>query len=538
MGQEVEHVRSYDLGRILVGDGEERFQVEDNDTQGVGTHSTGDGRDLDASGATSRAERRTTPVNLRHQPTRPSEDRTVGWSQRRACYLTTEDQGLLAEHDDLDRQLVPFGTAQPAQLKHPHEGHGQPDTRRTMPWPIFPPGGPRQKPIRRSWMGFSAPTGIGHAPFRILVPFSHNGTIGPGTRGCLREYWIQKRGGRMRFTNRVDAGRRLAARLEYLRGEDLVVLGLPRGGVPVALEVAGALQAPLDVIVVRKLGVPFQPELGMGAIGEGGVRVLNAEVVRLAGVSSEELAAVEQRERAELERQARRFRGDRLPVPITGKTVVVVDDGIATGSTARAACQVARAHGAVRVILAVPVAPPDWIDRLASDADEFACVDTPEPFFGVGQFYADFSQTTDDEVIACLERGRPPMMAVTAPGQADDPPVRDEDVNVQAGPVRLGGHLTVPEAAVGVVLFAHGSGSSRHSSRNRYVAAVLNQAGLATLLFDLLSPEEELDRANVFDVELLARRLGEVTAWLRAQPETRELAVGYSGAGTEVAHRK
>ena len=339
----------------------------------------------------------------------------------------------------------------------------------------------------------------------------------------------------MQFNNRVEAGRQLAARLGYLRGEDLVVLGLPRGGVPVALEVAIALHAPLDVIVVRKLGVPFQPELGMGAIGEGGVRVLNAEVVRLARVSSAELAAVEQRERAELERRARRFRGDRLPVPLTGKTVVVVDDGIATGSTARAACQVARAQGAARVILAVPVAPSDWTDRLAGDADEFACVDTPEPFYGVGQFYADFSQTTDDEVIACLERGLPPVVAVTAPGQADDPPVRDEEVDVQAGPVRLGGYLTVPEAAVGAVVFAHGSGSSRRSSRNRYVATVLNQAGLATLLFDLLSPEEELDRANVFDVELLAGRLVEVTAWLRAQPETRELAVGYFGASTGAA---
>jgi putative phosphoribosyl transferase len=336
----------------------------------------------------------------------------------------------------------------------------------------------------------------------------------------------------MRFANRIDAGRCLAARLEYLRGEDLVVLGLPRGGVPVALEVARALDAPLDVIVVRKLGVPFQPELGMGAIGEGDVRVLNAEVVRLAGVSSVELAAVERRERTELERRARRYRGDRFPVLLEGKTVVIVDDGIATGSTARAACQVARAQGAARVILAVPVASPDWTDRLAGDADEFACVDTPEPFFGVGQFYADFSQTSDDEVIGCLERGHPPVVAIRSGGQADDPPVRDEEVKVQAGPVCLAGHLTVPEVAIGVVVFAHGSGSSRHSPRNRYVAAVLNQVGLATLLFDLLSPEEELDRANVFDIELLARRLGEVTTWLRAQPETRGLAVGYFGAST------
>jgi putative phosphoribosyl transferase len=339
----------------------------------------------------------------------------------------------------------------------------------------------------------------------------------------------------MAFVNRIDAGRCLAARLEYLQGEDLVILGLPRGGVPVAAEVARALHAPLDVIVVRKLGVPFQPELGMGAIGEDGVRVLNLEVVRMAGVSSEELAAVEKRERVELERRAQRFRGGRIPVPIKGKTVVVVDDGIATGSTARAACQVARAHGAARVILAVPVAPRDWTLRLAGDADELVCVDTPEPFFGVGQFYADFSQTTDEEVIACLEHARPPVAAAAAAVQADDPPLRDEEVNIQTGPVRLGGRLTVPETAVGVVVFAHGSGSSSRSSRNRYVAAVLNQAGLATLLFDLLTPGEEIDRANVFDVELLARRLGQVTAWLRSQPETRDLMVGYFGASTGAA---
>src|SRR5665213_4467148 len=127
------------------------------------------------------------------------------------------------------------------------------------------------------------------------------------------------------------------------------------------------------------------------------------------------------------------------------------------------------------------------------------------------------------------------MAAVKDNDLGDDPTVRDEEISVQVGPVRLAGHLTVPEEAVGVVLFAHGSGSSRHSSRNRFVAAVLNQAGLATLLFDLLSPDEELDRANVFDVELLAGRLGEVTAWLRAQPETRELAVGYFGASTGAA---
>lgn len=167
----------------------------------------------------------------------------------------------------------------------------------------------------------------------------------------------------MLFINRVDAGRRLGERLQHLRGDNVVVVGLPRGGVPVASEVARVLGAPLDVIVVRKLGVPFQPELGMGAIGEGGVRVLNEALVGSAGVTPDELAAVERRERAELDRRIRRYRGGRLGVSLAGRTVVIIDDGIATGSTARAACRVVRAQGAARVVLAVPVAPRDWARR-------------------------------------------------------------------------------------------------------------------------------------------------------------------------------
>ncbi len=337
------------------------------------------------------------------------------------------------------------------------------------------------------------------------------------------------------FRNRVEAGRCLAARLRHLRGGNVVVVGLPRGGVPVAAEVARALGATLDVIVVRKLGVPFQPELGMGAIGEDGVRVVNDEIVRLARVTYDELAAVETRERAELERRARRFRSGRDRVPLAGRVVVVVDDGIATGSTARAACEVARAEGASRVVLAVPVAPIDWTERLAAAADELVCVETPEPFRAVGQFYADFTQTTDAEVIACLNEAARSVRAAPSTAPRDDPPVRDEEVAVQAGAVPLAGHLTVPEAASGVVLFAHGSGSSRQSPRNRYVASVLNAAGLATLLFDLLTPQEELDRANVFDIRLLARRLIDVTTWLRAEPATAGLPVGYFGASTGAA---
>jgi putative phosphoribosyl transferase len=357
----------------------------------------------------------------------------------------------------------------------------------------------------------------------------------------------------MLFADRVEAGRRLATRLSHLRGAPLVVLGLPRGGVPVAYEVARALDAPLDVIVVRKLGVPFQPELGMGAIGEDGARIVNDEVVRLARVSERQLAEVEARERTELERRARRFRGDRPRVPLTGATAVVVDDGIATGSTARAACRVARAHGAARVVLAVPVAPPDSAGRFGDDVDELVCLETPEPFYAIGQFYGDFPQTSDEEVVDCLRRAAEHAPTRTpAPGiPGGDAPARDTpaaggasggvgvdldvDVEVPAGAVRLGGHLTLPAHAPGVVVFAHGSGSSRHSPRNRYVAAILHRAGLGTLLFDLLTAAEEQVRANVFDIGLLARRLVDATAWLRTLPPLDGLPVGYFGASTGAA---
>jgi putative phosphoribosyl transferase len=210
----------------------------------------------------------------------------------------------------------------------------------------------------------------------------------------------------MVFASRIDAGRQLAVSLRGLPADQVVVLGLPRGGVPVAAEIAAAIGAPLDVIVVRKLGVPFQPELGMGAIGEAGTRVISADVVEHAGVTEHELAAVEARERVELDRRARRFRADRPPLPLDGKIAVIVDDGIATGSTARAACQIARARGAALVVLAVPVAPPGFIGRIGADADEFVCLQTPVPFYSIGQFYADFRPTADREVIACLDRSR------------------------------------------------------------------------------------------------------------------------------------
>ena len=227
----------------------------------------------------------------------------------------------------------------------------------------------------------------------------------------------------MPFIDRVDAGRRLAGRVRHLRGEDVVVLGLPRGGVQVAFEVARELGAPLDVLVVRKLGVSFQPELAMGAVGEGDVLVMIEPVVRRAHVSKAELAEIERRARSELDRRVQQFRRDRPRLALTGRTAVLVDDGIATGATVRAACQVARAQGASRVVLAVPVCSPDTAERLRKEVDELVCLESPAWFFGVGQVYADFRQVSDDEVVDLLRRAADEEPTVAG---AADPPLRND----------------------------------------------------------------------------------------------------------------
>ncbi|MBF6223670.1 dienelactone hydrolase family protein [Nocardia abscessus] len=338
----------------------------------------------------------------------------------------------------------------------------------------------------------------------------------------------------MLFDDRRDAGRRLAERLEYLQDEDVVVVGLPRGGVPVAYEVARALDAPLDVIVVRKLGVPYQPELAFGAIGENDVKVINDIVVAYTQLSSEDMAGVERRERDELARRAERLRRTHPRVPLAGRTVVVVDDGIATGATARAACEVAWAHGAQRVVLAVPVAPRDTLAMLKGQADEVVCLEVPTWFGAVGSWYHRFGQVSDAEVTELLRRAAGEVREPRS-DSAVDPPLRDAEVRIQAEAAELAGHLTIPENPVGMVVFAHGSGSSRHSPRNRYVADVLNRAGLGTLLFDLLTPDEEVHRARVFDIELLSRRLVDVTDWLSRQSDVTGLRIGYFGASTGAA---
>jgi len=210
----------------------------------------------------------------------------------------------------------------------------------------------------------------------------------------------------MRFTDRIDAGKRLAALLDDHTGADVVVLALPRGGVPVAREVARALEAPLDVLGVRKLGAPQQPEFGIGAIAEGGIRVVDRESAEMAGLDEQAIAGLEAREREELQRRVRRYRGDRQLPRLSGRTVIVVDDGLATGVTARAACRAVRAHDPERLILAVPVAPPRSVEALRREADEVVAVLTPASLMSVGGWYDVFDQVSDDEVLRLLEEAR------------------------------------------------------------------------------------------------------------------------------------
>jgi putative phosphoribosyl transferase len=212
------------------------------------------------------------------------------------------------------------------------------------------------------------------------------------------------------FTDRTEAGQALAERLgKYDKRTDVIVLGIPRGGVPVALEVAAALHAPLDVFVVRKLGVPGQEELAFGAIASGGVRVFNAEVVEALGISERDMEVTTAEERKELERRERAYRGTKLPLNVAGRTVILVDDGIATGSSMRAAIAALRQLKPARLIVAVPVAPVSTCHRLRTEVDELVCVYMPESFAAIGQFYEDFLPVGDEAVADCLRRAPRPI---------------------------------------------------------------------------------------------------------------------------------
>ena len=357
----------------------------------------------------------------------------------------------------------------------------------------------------------------------------------------------------MLFQDRRDAGRKLAEHLSaYANREDVIVLGIPRGGVEVAFEVAQALYVPLDIFVSRKLGVPGHEELAFGAVASRGTRVLDPQTIRALDISEAEVEQITAHARKELERRERSYRGIRPPLALDGVTVLLVDDGIATGSSMLAAIEALQQLRPARIVVAVPVAPMSACDRLKREVDDLVCVYMPDQFYAIGEFYEDFSQVPDERVTRLLATAR-----TTAHGLAeDDPPVAGQNVTVAAAQkmrwvgirrdvsldidgAQLEGTLVLPKKADGLVIFAHGSGSSRHSSRNRYVAQTLNDQGIATLLFDLLTREEEsLDRYTGklrFNVPFLAKRLVNATQGMIESADTSALQMGYFGASTGAA---
>ena len=325
----------------------------------------------------------------------------------------------------------------------------------------------------------------------------------------------------MIFRDRRQAGQVVAGHLHDLHAQRPVVIALPRGGVPVAHEVASALRAPLDVLVVRKVGCPWQRELAVGAIAEGGTLHLDDGLLAWLGIERAELRAIVEEETAELDRRVHAYRQERELIDVGERSVVVVDDGIATGETVIAAVEALRERGARHIVVAAPVAPPDVVGTLLRVADRVECATLPEPFDAIGRFYDDFGAVDDEEVIALL-----------ASHQDGDAPAPAQDVDVELPTVRLPGLMQQPERAHGIVIFAHGAGSSRLSPRNRQVARHLAQAGYGTLLFDLLTPDEDRDRATRFDIDLLTDRLAAATRWLTTHVDPATTPVGYFGAST------
>jgi len=332
------------------------------------------------------------------------------------------------------------------------------------------------------------------------------------------------------FVDRQSAGKQLGHALTPRRFNDPVVLALPRGGVPVAFEVAKILQAPLDVLVVHKIGAPINPEFAIGALGENNALVVNQLVRHQLGVSDAVLERLIAKQQIELDRRVARYRHGRPLIDLAGRTVILVDDGMATGSTAAVAVTALRAMNPGNIVVAVPTASEEAVDYLEGLADEVISLETPINFGSVGQRYERFNEISDEEVQNYLK-----PQASHMPANVNQVAIEQEiEIPIGRGD-SLPGSLTIPKGSLGLVVFAHGSGSSRLSERNIAVANALQRDGFGTLLFDLLTEQEALDRRNVFDIQLLAERLITARDWLREQETTRDLALGYFGASTGAA---
>jgi putative phosphoribosyl transferase len=329
------------------------------------------------------------------------------------------------------------------------------------------------------------------------------------------------------FRDRKDAGKVLALELARFADEHPIILGLARGGVVVAAEVALALNAELDVLVARKLGAPHQHELGIGAVAPNGIQVLDSRLIAKLEVSHEAVDLIAARAWDELNQRNALYHSTSPPLSVKGRTVILVDDGLATGVTALAAVRSLKASHAARVVAAFPIASVQGAKLIRAEADEVVCVAELEDMFAVGAWYADFTQVSDEAVINLLN------------GHLTNSTETTRELKIDVGDGVIVGDLTCPTGAQGVVLFAHGTGSGRLSPRNRFVAGVLNQAGFATLLLDLLTEseaqEDEYSGHIRFDIGLLADRLHRATAWVKDDPDTQALPVGYFGASTGAA---
>ena len=347
----------------------------------------------------------------------------------------------------------------------------------------------------------------------------------------------------MMFMDRTDAGRQLGAKLVKYSGQaNTIVLGIPRGGIVVAFEVATALGLPLDIFLSRKLGVPGHEELAFGAVAAGDGRFLDFRLIRAARISPEQIEHITKQTRRALDERATKYRHGRNAPELRNRTVILVDDGIATGASMFAAVRSLREMKLAKLVVAAPVAPRSAYALLGPEVDELVILAAPVDFYAVGQFYAKFDQTSDDEVTALLNRRAEHIESAgpsVPPKPGDYGNLQERQVALPLDGQALFGTLSIPAHPTGIVLFAHGSGSSHHSPRNIQVARALQKRGLATLLFDLLTPrEEEFDRHTAqyrFDIPLLAKRLMRATRWTIENCETRELPIGYFGASTGAA---
>ena len=327
-----------------------------------------------------------------------------------------------------------------------------------------------------------------------------------------------------RFIDRADAARQLATALSRYRGSHPLVLAIPRGGVPLGRILADALEGDLDIVLVRKLGAPFNPELAIGAVDEQG-RVHLEPHAREARANAAFVRQEASRELRVIRERRKQYSQGHAPIDPAGRTVIVVDDGLATGATMRAALSAIRSMKPDRLVCAVPVAAPESLEAVEDLCDDVACLEAPPEFHAVGQFYDRFTPVSESEVVALL----------STPAAASPVPRVSRRIRIAAGDGDIEGDLEIPSRAAGLVIFAHGSGSGRMSPRNRLVARVLNEAGFATLLCDLLTVEEDRDRAKRFDIPLLAGRVEAAIDWATSDEALRALPIGLFGASTGAA---